>query len=572
MKSEKFTTATGNLTVTSPLLPDLEEFHGLLKEIWASKWVTNMGQFHRQLERALAEYLKVPYISLFTNGTLPLLTALQALDIKGEVITTPYSFVATTHAIWWNGCTPVFVDIEEDTCGIDPDKIEAAITPRTTAIMPVHCYGHPVKMKRIQEIADHYGLKVIYDAAHAFGVEVLAPQPAPQPPKGGVAAPYIAPPLGGWGACCASGRVRHSADPVYYGKLKDYAKENRNHPTDAEELLWNILSGKGLDGVKFRRQHIIGQYIADFACIDKGLVIELDGHHHSLPPVCEDDAIRTEYLNNEGYKVIRFTNEQVLHHLDDTLKEIRKAVQAPPPPKGGATYGAATPPSGGWGAGRGACSVLSFGDMSTLSFHATKVFNTLEGGALVVHDEQTKQHIDHLKNFGFTGETEVVAPGINSKMDEVRCAYGLLNLKQVDAAIEARRKVAGKYVEALKDVRGIRMFPYMLESFGYQSPLSSGEGSGVRLNYSYFPIFVSAKEYGMTRDELYFKLQEQGIFGRRYFYPLISTFSPYRNLPSAAPENLPVATRIADEVICLPMHHALSEEDVQKVIGVIHRN
>ena len=406
MKSKKFTTATGNLTVTSPLLPDLDEFHGLLKEIWASRWVTNMGQFHRQLERALAEYLKVPYISLFTNGTLPLLTALQALDIKGEVITTPYSFVATTHAIWWNGCTPVFVDIEEDTCGIDPNKIEAAITPQTAAIMPVHCYGHPVKMKRIQEIADHYGLKVIYDAAHAFGVE-------------------------------------------------------------------------------------------------------MDGG-----------------------------------------------------------------------------SVLNAGDMSTLSFHATKVYNTLEGGALIVHDEEIKKHIDYLKNFGFAGETEVVAPGINSKVDEVRCAYGLLNLKQVDAAIEARRKVAEKYVEALKDVQGIRMLAAQAPQQAPQppkggaskcaaTPPSGGWGAcygacgAVRHNYSYFPIFVSAKEYGMTRDALYSKLQEQGILGRRYFYPLISTFNTYRNLPSAAPANLPVATRIADEVICLPMHHALSEEDVQKVIDTI---
>ncbi len=374
MKNEKFTTATGNLTVTSPLLPDLEEFHGLLKEIWASKWVTNMGRFHEQLERSLAEYLKVPYLSLFTNGTLPLLTALQALRIKGEVITTPYSFVATTHAIWWNGCTPVFVDIEEDTCGMDSDKIEAAITPLTTAIMPVHCYGYPVNMKRILEIADQYGLKVIYDAAHAFGVEV-------------------------------------------------------------------------------------------------------DGE-----------------------------------------------------------------------------SVLNAGDMSTLSFHATKVYNTLEGGALIVHDEETKKHIDHLKNFGFTGETEVVAPGINSKMDEVRCAYGLLNLKQVDAAIEARRKVAQRYREALRGVPGIRFFDDM---------------PGVRHNYSYFPIFVDAKEYGMTRDELYFKLQDAGVYGRRYFYPLISTFNTYRSLPSAAPANLPVATKVANEVICLPMHHALNEEDVQKVIDTI---
>ena len=363
-----------SIKVTSPLLPDLHELTELLKDIWDRKWITSNGQYHQQLEKALAEYLKVPYISIFTNGTLPLLTALQALDIKGEVITTPYSFVATTHAIWWNGCQPVFVDIEDETCGIDPDKIEAAITPRTTAIMPVHCYGHPVKMKRIQEIADHHGLKVIYDAAHAFGVE-------------------------------------------------------------------------------------------------------MDGE-----------------------------------------------------------------------------SVLNAGDMSTLSFHATKVYNTLEGGAIIMHDKQTKQHIDYLKNFGFAGETEVKAPGINSKVDEVRCAYGLLNLKQVDAAIANRQKVAERYREALLDVPGIRFYEDM---------------PGVRHNYGYFPIFVDAKEYGMTRDELYFKLQERGIFGRRYFYPLISTFSPYRNLPSATPENLPVATRIADEVICLPMHHALSEDDIERVVSVV---
>ena len=362
------------ITVTSPLLPDLDEFHSMLKEIWDSKWVTNNGQFHKQLEAALCEYLKVPYISLFTNGTLPLLTALQALRITGEVITTPYSFVATTHSIWWNGCRPVFVDIEESTCGMDPERIEAAITPKTTAIMPVHCYGKPVNMEAIQAIADKYGLKVIYDAAHAFGVEV---------------------------------------------------------------------NGK---------------------------------------------------------------------------------------------------------------SVLMQGDMATLSFHATKVFNTLEGGALVVHDEKTKQRIDYLKNFGFAGETEVVAPGINSKMDEVRAAYGLLNLRQVDEAIEKRRQVALRYREALRNVPGIRFFDDML---------------GVKHNYSYFPIFVNAKEYGMTRDELYFKMKEQGILGRRYFYPLISTFSTYRGLPSAAPENLPVATRIANEVICLPMHHELSDEDVNRILELI---
>ena len=358
------------ITVTSPLLPNLDEFNEMLKEIWKSKWITNMGQFHIQLEKALCDYLKVPYISLFTNGTLPLLTALQALRITGEVITTPYSFVATTHSIWWNGCRPVFVDIEESTCGIDPEKIEAAITPKTTAIMPVHCYGKPVNMDAIQAIADKYGLKVIYDAAHAFGVEV----------------------------------------------------------------------------------------------------------------------------NGE--------------------------------------------------------SVLNRGDMSTLSFHATKVYNTLEGGALVMHDEQTKKRIDYLKNFGFAGETEVVAPGINSKMDEVRAAYGLLNLKQVDAAIEKRHLVAIKYREALRNVPGIRFFDDMPD---------------VRHNYSYFPIFVKAEEYGKTRDQLYFEMREQGVLGRRYFFPLISTFSTYRGLPSAAPDNLPVATRIANEVICLPMHHQLTDEDIESL-------
>ena len=363
---------TNKITVTSPLLPNLDEFHELLKEVWNSKWITNNGSFHRQLEAALAEYLKVPYISLFTNGTLPLLTALQALRITGEVITTPYSFVATTHSIWWNGCRPVFVDIEESTCGIDPDKIEAAITPKTTAIMPVHCYGKPVNMDAIQAIADKYGLKVIYDAAHAFGVEV----------------------------------------------------------------------------------------------------------------------------NGE--------------------------------------------------------SVLNRGDMATLSFHATKVYNTLEGGALVVHDEVTKKRIDYLKNFGFAGETEVVAPGINSKVDEVRAAYGLLNLRQVDAAIEARHQVAIKYREALRNVPGIRFFDDM---------------PGVRHNFSYFPIFINAEEYGMSRDELYFKMKADGVLGRRYFYPLISTFSTYRGLPSASPANLPVATKIANEVICLPMHHELSNENLERILN-----
>lgn len=362
--------------VTSPLLPSLDEFQVMLKEIWESKWVTNNGKFHKELEKALAEYLKVPYISLFTNGTLPLITALQALRITGEVITTPYSFVATTHSLWWNGIKPVFVDIDPATGNLDPDKIEASITPNTTAIMPVHVYGKPCDTERIQEIADKYGLKVIYDAAHAFGVEV---------------------------------------------------------------------NGK---------------------------------------------------------------------------------------------------------------SILEAGDMSTLSFHATKVYNTLEGGALVMHDEKTKQRVDYLKNFGFAGETEVVAPGINSKVDEVRAAYGLLNLKQVDQAIANRQKVAQSYRAALKNVAGIRYFEDM---------------PGVRHNYSYFPIFVDAEKFGMTRDELYFKMKEQNVLGRRYFYPLISEFSTYRGLPSAAKENLPEAHKMADSVICLPMHHALSDEDIERVLDTIIR-
>ena len=364
------------ITVTSPLLPNLDEFTDSLKEIWESKWITNNGQFHQKLEAALAEYLKVPYVSLFTNGTLPLLTALQALRITGEVITTPYSFVATTHALWWNGIKPVFVDIDPSTGNIDPQKIEAAITPRTTAILPVHVYGKPCDTEAIQAIADKYGLKVIYDAAHAFGVEV----------------------------------------------------------------------------------------------------------------------------NGE--------------------------------------------------------SLLNAGDMSTLSFHATKVFNTIEGGAMVMHDEKTKQRIDYLKNFGFANEVEVVGPGINSKMDEIRSAYGLLNLKQVDAAIVARQKVAVAYRDALRNVDGI--------SFWDDMP-------GVRHNYSYFPFFVDAEKYGMTRDELYMKMKEQGVWGRRYFYPLISEFSTYRSLESSRPENLPNAHRMADTVICLPMHHALREEEINRVIDCIIR-
>lgn len=362
------------ITVTAPLMPDIDEFHESLKDIWNKHWITNNGEYHKRLEAALCEYLKVPYISLFTNGTLPLITAFQALRITGEVITTPYSFVATTHALWWNGIKPVFVDIDPKTGNLDPEKIEAAITPQTTAILPVHVYGQPCRVREIQEIADKYGLKVIYDAAHAFGVEV-------------------------------------------------------------------------------------------------------DGE-----------------------------------------------------------------------------SILNAGDMSTLSFHATKVYNTIEGGAMIMKDAKTKQRIDYLKNFGFASEVEVVAPGINSKMDEMRSAYGLLNLQLVDKAIEVRHRVAVRYREALKDVDGITVWQDI---------------SGVKHNYSYFPIFIDAERYGMTRDELYFKMKSHNVYGRRYFYPLITTFSSYRGLASASRDNLPNAYRMADEVICLPMHHDLSDGDIDRVLEEI---
>jgi dTDP-4-amino-4,6-dideoxygalactose transaminase len=362
------------ITVTSPLLPPLEEFIPYLEDIWKRKWITNNGHYHKELEKALCEYLKVPYISIFTNGTIPLLCALQVLRITGEVITTPYSFVATTHALWWNGITPVFVDVEEKTANLDPDKIEAAITPKTTAIMPVHVYGNPCDTERIQAIADKYGLKVIYDAAHAFGVE-----------KNGV-------------------------------------------------------------------------------------------------------------------------------------------------------------------------SILNAGDMATLSFHATKTYNTVEGGALVCHDEATKKRIDYLKNFGFAGETEVVMPGINGKLDEIRSAYGLLNLKYVNKAIERRRDIALYYRESLQSIPGLTMME---------------DAPGVKSNYSYFPVFIDKEAYGKSRDELYETLKSHNIYGRRYFYPLISTFSPYRGLDSARMDNLPVATKLADRVICLPMYHELSSDIVQYIVKII---
>jgi len=360
--------------VTQPDLPPLEEFSELLKQIWDSKIITNNGPFHKQFENALADYLGVKFISLFCNGTLALITALQALRIAGEVITTPFSFVATTHALWWNNIKPVFADIEPDYFNLDPEKAEAAITPQTTAIMPVHVYGNPCKIDRLQRLADTYGLKLIYDAAHAFGVKI----------------------------------------------------------------------------------------------------------------------------NNN--------------------------------------------------------SVLKFGDLSVLSFHATKVFNTIEGGAIICHDEKTKKRIDFLKNFGFAGETIVIAPGINAKMNELQAAYGLLQLKYVDEYLSKRKDITGIYRERLKGIKGIKA----LEDI-----------DSVKHSYSYFPILVDKEKYGITRDGLYDKLKSNNIYSRRYFYPLISQFPSYRGLPSARPDNLPIATRVADQVLCLPIFPNLQPSQVSQIVELI---
>ena len=359
--------------VTQPFLPPLEEFIPYLEKIWETKKLTNSGPFHEQLEKALCDFLGVEHIALFTNGTIALVTALQALRIAGEVITTPYSFVATAHSLLWNGIKPVFVDIHPDTLNLDPDRIEAAITPQTTAIMPVHCYGRPCDVDAIQRIADNYNLRVIYDAAHAFGVR---------------------------------------------------------YPTE---------------------------------------------------------------------------------------------------------------------------SLLKYGDLSVLSFHATKVFTTFEGGAIVCPDAKTKQRIDHLKNFGFVNEVTVVAPGINGKMSEVSAAMGLLQLKYVDAAIARRKEIDAIYREQLRDVRGIRSLP------------DSGKCSA---NYAYFPVLVDSN-YPISRDELYRELKRHNIHPRRYFYPLISDFPMYRGLPSAHKDNLPVATRIAEQVLCLPISTALGKSDLDRVLKVI---
>lgn len=362
--------------VTQPALPPLEEFLPYLEQIWESKWLTNNGPFHQQLEKELAEFLGVPYISLFANGTLALMTALQVLRITGEVITTPYSFVATTHSLWWNNIKPVFVDIEPELCNLDPEKIEAAITPKTNAIMPVHVYGNPCKIERIQEIADIYGLKIIYDAAHTFGA--------------------------------------------------------------------------------------------------------------------------------------RYKGQSICH----------------------------------------------YGDLSILSFHATKVFNTFEGGAIVSHDAATKKRIDYLKNFGFAGETKVMAPGINSKMNEIQAAFGLLQLKGYQQNAKKRADIAETYKQGLKEIKGISFLP---------------NPEHTESNNAYFPIFVDEKEYGMNRDQLYEKLKRSNIFGRRYFYPLISEFPMYKALDSAKPENLKTAGKVAEQVICLPIYPGLEMAKVEFLTSLIFK-
>ncbi len=359
--------------VTEPYLPPLNDFIPYLEEIWSNKILTNGGPFHQKLEEALCEYLDVEHISLFTNGTLALVTALQALRITGEVITTPYSFVATAHALLWNGVKPIFVDIDPSTLNLDPQKIEAAITPQTTAILPVHCYGRPCDVDEIQKIADKYNLRVIYDAAHAFGVR------------------------------CHCG------------------------------------------------------------------------------------------------------------------------------------------------------SVLKHGDLSVLSFHATKVFNTFEGGAIVCPDKKTKDRIDHLKNFGFVDEVTVVAPGINGKMSEFNAALGLLQLKSIDEVIEFRGRIDSLYRAHLSNVPGVTC---LIKS------------DAISPNYSYFPILIS-EEYPLTRDQLFLKLRATEIYARRYFYPLISEFSMYRGLPSARPGNLSSATTASNSVICLPIYPNLPDEQVLRICDVI---
>jgi len=371
--AEKCGVNVNPIYVTQPYLPEIEEFIPYLEKIWENKILTNCGPFHEEFESLLCDYLGIEHIALFTNGTLALVTALQALGISGEVITTPYSFVATAHALLWNGLKPVFVDINKETLNLDPEKIEEAITSDTTAILPVHCYGNPCNVEEIQKVADKYNLKIIYDAAHAFGVR---------------------------------------------------------------------------------------------------------------------DA-------------------------------------------------------GG--------SILRHGDLSIMSFHATKVFNTFEGGAIVCPDYKTKQYVNQLKNFGFVDETTVVAAGINGKMSEINASFGILQLKHVDEAISRRCHIDMLYRELLDSVQGITCLEQTTQK---------------NANYGYFPVFIE-DEYPISRDELYNKLQKDRIYGRRYFYPLISDFPMYRSLPSARKDNLTVAATVADKVICLPIYPSMKDKEVFIVCDIL---
>jgi len=360
--------------VTQPSLPPLKELIPMLEDIWERRWITNMGKYHKEFESSLEDHLGIENVSLLSNGTLALIIALKALEIKGEVITSPFSFVATTHALNWNGIKPVFVDIQPGDCNLDPNKIAEAITSETSAIMPVHVYGNPADSIAIQEIADAYGLKVIYDAAHAFGVK-------------------------------------------YKGS-----------------------------------------------------------------------------------------------------------------------------------------SILDWGEMSVLSFHATKVFNTMEGGAIISKDESLKEEVDFLRNFGFKDEVTVLSTGINAKMNELQAALGLLQLKYIAASISKRKRISKIYQNELGDLEGVRLI-------SIDPDLES--------NYSYFPIFIDPLKFGHSRDELYYKLRTENIHCRRYFYPLISHFPVYQHLESSDPRNLPVAEKIAKEVLCLPIYEDLSPEDQKRIIGVL---
>lgn len=360
------------IPVTKPYLPPLEEFSEYLENIWKSEIITNNGPYHQQLEAELCEKLGVEYISLFNNGTIALITALKALDIQGEVITTPFSFVATAHSLVWNGIEPVFCDIEKNGFNIDAQKIESLITENTTAIMPVHCYGKPCDVDKIHEIAERHGLKVVYDAAHAFAVS------------------------------------------------------------------------------------------------------------------------------------------------------------------------------------KGDRSVLNFGDLSVLSFHATKVFNTFEGGAVICHSKEMKAKIDSLKNFGIEDEVTVNNVGINGKLSEINSAFGLLQLKYFEECIERRKAVYEFYNDALNEVAGLEL-PIGLHDRG---------------NYSYYPLRV-LPGFPLTRDELYTKLKSKGILSRRYFYPLISDMPMYKDYESAQEKKLPNAHEISNQVLCLPIYPTLRKEELSTIVSEI---